>query len=172
MDRLPGRAGGILSADDLLAGGAVVHDIPVPAAVLRPAGGPEPDGQPGRVRLRPLNVGVLTVISRAARDDSSLVPLLMIKEALVEPAMSLEAIRCLHVGLVHYLVAQINHISGLTVDGELPADAVDSPSARMHLLLARHFGWTPEQVSHLTPGQVAVYLTGIEKLLEREAERR
>ena len=31
---------------------------------------------------------------------------------------------------------------------------------------AKHFGWTPEQVSQLTPGQVAVYLAGIGKLLQ------
>ena len=38
------------------------------------------------VRLRPLTVGTLTLISRAAREDVSLVPLLMVKEALAEPA--------------------------------------------------------------------------------------
>ena len=37
---------------------------------------------------------------------------------------------------------------------------------RTHILLAKHFGWTPEQVGQLTPGQVAVYLAGIEKLLQ------
>jgi hypothetical protein len=37
-------------------------------------------------------------------------------------------------------------------------------------LLARHFGWTPEQVSQLTPGQVAVYLAGVAKLLRLEEE--
>ena len=38
----------------------------------------------------------------------------------------------------------------------------------MHILLAKHFGWTPEQVSQLTPGQVAVYLAGIDQLLQVE----
>jgi hypothetical protein len=37
--------------------------------------------------------------------------------------------------------------------------------------LARHFGWTPQQVSELTPGQVAVYLTGIERLMAFDAAR-
>jgi hypothetical protein len=41
-----------------------------------------------------------------------------------------------------------------------------------HLQLARHFGWTPAQVAELTPGQVAVYLAGIERLLALDAERR
>jgi hypothetical protein len=32
-------------------------------------------------------------------------------------------------------------------------------------------GWTPEQVAQLTPTQVMVYLTGIERLLAFEEER-
>jgi hypothetical protein len=173
------REARVLSADDLLAGSTLVHEVRVPPAVLRPATTesepPEPIDDPSgrdRVRLRPLNVGTLTLISRAARDDPDLVPLLMIKEALVEPVLSLDAIRRLHVGLVHFLVAQVNQISGLTADGEVLADVLDADGARVHVLLARHFGWTPEQVSRLTPGQIAVYLTGIEKLLELEGERR
>jgi hypothetical protein len=115
-----------------------------------------------------LNVATLTLISRAARDDASLVPLLMIKEALVEPALTIEQIRQMHLGLVHFLVSQINLISGLGADGEALEDTVNSPLGRTHILLAKHFGWTPEQVSQLTPGQVAVYLAGIEKLLQLE----
>jgi hypothetical protein len=172
MDTRPVTTTGFLTADDLLAGGAVVHEVQVPPAVLRPLSNPAEDAAaPDRVRLRPLSVGTLTLISRAAREDSSLVPLLMIKESLVEPALSMEGVRRLHVGLVHYLVEQINLISGLTSDGAVLEDAVHAPGARMHLLLARHFGWTPEQVSRLTPGQVAIYLAGVEKLLELEADR-
>ncbi len=172
MEGQPGGPARLLSADDLLAGSGVVHDVQVPPEVLRPGTGPQaPDGGPGRVRLRPLSVATLTVIARAARDDNSLVPLLLIKESLVEPSLPLDSIRQLHVGLVHYLVSQINRISGLTADGAVLDDAADAPSARMHLLLAHHFGWTPEQVSQLTPGQVAIYLAGIEKLLKLETER-
>jgi hypothetical protein len=169
----PGLSAGVLTAGDLLAGSSVVHDVHVPPAVLRPGADPSAaDGTADRVRLRPLSIGTLSVISRAARDDAGLVPLLMIKESLIEPALSLDAVRRLHVGLVHFLVGQINRVSGLTSDGEVLDDAVDAPSARMHLLLARHFGWTPDQVNQLTPGQVAVYLAGVERLLQAEAERR
>jgi hypothetical protein len=112
----------------------------------------------------------LNLIARAAREDASLVPLLMIQEAMVEPAMNLNQIQRLHVGLVHFLVSQINLISGLSEDGESLTTAVNSPLGRTHLLLAKHFGWTPEQVSHLTPGQVAVYLAGIERFLQAESE--
>lgn len=160
--------GKILAAEDLLASSQAIHEITIPAAILTPGLEDGRAAWSGRVRLRPLSVGVLALISRASRDDPGLVPLLMIKESIVEPALSLDQIRQLHIGLVYWLVGQVNRVSGLSADGETLAEAVDSPLGRTHLLLARHFGWTPDQVSQLTPGQVAVYLAGIERLLELE----
>lgn len=153
----------ILSAEDLLAGSTIVHEIQIPARILRPGSQAVHGAVPGIVRLRPLSIATLTLISRAARDDAGLVPLLTIKESLTEPAMALDRIRQLHVGLVHFLVSHINRISGLSPDGDVLTDIVDTPISRAHILLAQHFGWTPEQVGRLTPGQVAVYLSGIEK---------
>lgn len=162
----------VLSAQDLLAGGGLVHEVAVPEAVLRPSPGAADDGgTAGFVRLRPLSVGTLALISRAARDDARLVPLLMIKEAVVEPAVSLEQARQMHVGLVQFLVEQINVVSGLGPDGSSYDGVLQSPVGRTHLLLAKHFGWTPEQVAQLTPAQVMVYLAGIEKLLAFDGER-
>jgi hypothetical protein len=158
----------ILSAEDLLAGSTVVHEIQIPAQILRPGSKAVHSAVPGIVRLRSLSVASLTLISRAARDDAGLVPLLMIKESLTEPAMPLDRIRQLHVGLVHFLVRHINRVSGLSPDGDALTDIVDSPISRAHVLLAKHFGWTPEQVSRLTPGQVTVYLSGLEKLTATE----
>ncbi len=171
----------LLQAEDLLAGSKAIFDIEIPPAVLSPSSNPSPapdhkapeklgsawNGvRVGCVRLRPLNVATLSLISRASRENPELVPLLMVKEALVEPALSLEQVRQLHLGLVYYLVAQVNQISGLSAEGEiLSQQAASSPLGQTHLLLAQHFGWTPEQVSQLTPGQVAVYLAGIERLL-------
>jgi hypothetical protein len=158
-----------LTAQDLLAGAGLSHDIDVPREILRPAApGSAP---PGRIRLRPLTVGTLALISRAAREDVSLIPLLMIKEGLAQPALSLDQIRQLHIGLVDFIVGQINRISGLTLDGEALGDAAAGPVGTTHLLLARHFGWTPEQVSQLTPAQVAIYLAGVERLLELDRHR-
>lgn len=162
----------VLTAQDLLAGGDLVHEVAVPEAVLRPradagAGG----GAAGLVRLRPLSVGTLALISRAARDDARLVPLLMIKESVVEPAVSLEQARQMHVGLVQFLIEQINLVSGLGPDGSSYEGVLQSPVGRTHLLLAKHFGWTPEQVAQLTPAQVMVYLAGIEKLMAFEEGR-
>ena len=161
----------MLTAQDLLAGSKLIHRIAIPPAVLMPGVGSGTD-EPMIVQMRPLTVGTLTLISRAARDDVSLVPLLLIKEALVEPALALDQVRQLHVGLVHFLVSQINLISGLAADGASPADAPETPTTRAHLLLAKHFGWTPEQVAQLTPGQVAIYLAGVERLLHYEEARR
>jgi hypothetical protein len=108
---------------------------------------------------------MLALISRASREDPALVPLLMIKEGLVEPAVTIEQARQMHVGLVHFLVGKINEASGLGAEGEALERALGSPAGQVQILLARHFGWTPQQVAQLTPGQVMVYLAGIEKLL-------
>lgn len=166
----------VLLAQDLLSGSQLTHEITIPAAILHPqAIGEEETARSERsrgeiVRLRPLNLATMTLISRATRDDSSLVPILMIKEAIVEPVLSVDQIRQMHIGLVHYLVRQINLISGLGADGETLDAAVNSSLGQTHLLLAKHFGWTPQQVSQLTPGQVAVYLAGIERLLDLDRE--
>ena len=109
----------ILTAQELLAGSLLVHDVAVPAAVLRPGG----EADAGKVRLRPLKVATLALISKASREDPSLVPLLMIKESLVEPALALEQIRQMHAGLLHFLVAAINRISGLDADGNAARSA-------------------------------------------------
>lgn len=161
-----------LTAQDLLAGGKLVHDVCIPPEILTPGGMDGGGAGASLVRLRPLNVAMLALISRAARDDAGLVPLLMIKEALVEPMLSLDQVRQLHIGLVHYLVGQINVISGLTAEGDTFAQAASSPTGQAYLLLAKHFGWTPEQVSQLTPGQVAIYLAGVQALLQYEEKRK
>jgi hypothetical protein len=157
-----------LSAQELLAGSSVVHDIEVPHELLHPRTHAVASSDPKSVRLRPLTLGALAVISRAARDDASLAPLLMIKEAMVDPALSIEQVRQMHVGLVHFLLGEINQVSGLGPDGEVYDQALQSPNTKAQVLLAKHFGWTPEQVAQLTPAQVMVYLTGIEKLLAYE----
>ncbi|MBV7336004.1 hypothetical protein KFU94_48765 [Chloroflexi bacterium TSY] len=157
----------LLNADDLLLGSQALHNVTIPAAILTPVAH-NSESQTGYVQMRPLNIAVLTLISRAARDDASLLPLLMIKEAVVEPALTLDQIRQMHVDLVHFLVSQINRISGLDADGATLNEAAGSPLGQTHILLAKHFGWTPEQVNQLTPGQVAVYLAGVEKLLQLE----
>lgn len=161
----------LLSAHDLLAGSQVVHEVEIPPTILhpgRPSSAAETAERTGIIRLRPLSIATLTLISRAAQDDSSLIPLLMLKESLVEPSLSMDQLRQMHVGLVEFLMHQVNLISGLEAQADNLQDAVHSPLGQTHILLAKHFGWTPEQVTQLTPGQVAVYLAGIERLLQLE----
>lgn len=154
----------MLSAGDLLAGSRVVHEVVIPRELLNPGG----ESAEGQVKLRPLSLTALTVISKAAREDAGLIPVLMLKESLIEPELGIDDIRRLHVGLVQFLLDRINEISGLRgLDGGAD-EAARSAVGSTHLLLARHFGWTPEQVSHLTPGQVAVYLAGVRHLMEYE----
>jgi hypothetical protein len=159
----------VLAVQDLLAGSSVTHDVRVPGEILTPGAEALEDEEDRIVRMRPLNVATLTLVSRAAREDPSLIPLLMIKESLIEPVLTLDQIRRMHAGLVHFLVERINSISGLG-RLEAPDETANSPLGQTHILLAKHFGWTPEQVSQLTPGQVAVYLAGVAKLLRLEEE--
>ena len=161
----------VLSAQELLAGSATIHEVEIPEDLLHP--GSEGSGATaGSVRMRSITVGTLAVISRASREDPSLAPLLMIKEALVEPTPSLEQLRKMHVGLAHFLLGEIYQISGLGLDGEAYDKALEAPNTKAQVLLARHFGWTPDQVAQLTPAQVMVYLAGIERLMALEEHRR
>lgn len=162
----------LLTTQDLLAGSTLVYEVSIPKEVLTPGSQQQSPDAPSIVRLRPLTLATLTLISRAAREDAGLVPILMIKEGLVEPTLSLDQIRQLHVGLVHFLVERINILSGLTAEGDSYSQAANSPTGQAYLLLAKHFGWTPEQVSQLTPGQVATYLAGVKTLLDYEERNR
>ena len=154
----------VLSAGDLLAGSGLVHEVEVPAHVLDPAGA-DGDQVGGKVLLRPLSLAVLATISKAARDDAGLVPVLMVKESVVSPELGFDQVRRMHAGLVRFLLDRITTISGLAAADDAE-EAARGALGATHLLLARHFGWTPEQVSALTPGQVAVYLAGVRQLVE------
>ena len=110
-----------ITADELLAGAALTFDVPMPCSILHPNANGSPaeaaddadSGERTEVRLRPLTIGTFQLIMKAARDDPGLVPLLMIKESLVEPALSLDQVRRLHLGAVNFLIAHIRQISGL-----------------------------------------------------------
>ena|SRR5438067_3843247 len=139
-----------LTADELLAGSALVHDVEVPAALL--------GSDEARVRLRPLTVRDIQRTTKAARDDDTLLSVLMLKEALVEPALSLEQIQSLGAGLARFLLEELNRVSGLSADEDSIAAAVEAPLARACFVLAREFGWSAQEVGELTVGQVLLYL--------------
>ncbi len=146
-----------LSASDLLAGGELVHDINVPPHLM-PARDNSPNGSDSGVRLRPLTVRDLQLISRAAKENDGLTSALMIQTALVEPKMELAEVYRLPVGLMNFLLDEVNRVSGIgTSEADLQS-AAEEPLIKAAFILAKEFGWTPEQVSDLTLGQLMLNL--------------
>lgn len=103
-----------LNPEDLLFGAASTFEIAIPPEVLYPGENPNPEADRKTVQLRPITIGTFQLIMKAARQDTGLIPLLMIKESLVQPSLSLEQAKQLHLGLVSFLIEQIRQISGLT----------------------------------------------------------
>ena len=103
-----------MSPEDLLAGSSTTFELIIPPEVLQPVSNTNPETKEVVVELRPLTIGRFGLIMKAAKNDPGLIPLLMIKESLVEPAMSLDQVKQMHMGLVNFLIAQIREISGLT----------------------------------------------------------
>lgn len=143
-----------LSADELLAGSAATYEIEVPAALIAP----DRAGFAGRLRLRPLTVRDLQLIGRAARDSDSLAGALMVHTALDEPRLSLAQVNALPVGLMEFLLGEVNRVSGLAAAPESLERAAEQPIARAAHRLAREFGWTPQQLGELTLGQILLHL--------------
>ncbi len=144
-----------LSADELLGGSALRFETEVPQRLL---GSADAAKAPGRVRLRPLTVSDLQLITRAARDNGQLVAALMVKTAVEEPALSIGQVNAMPVGLLEFLLAEVNRISGLAVAPGLLERAAEQPIARAAHVLARRFGWTPQQIGELTLGQILLHL--------------
>lgn len=157
-----------LSADELLAGSSLTHTVEVPASVLRPAGGTESaEAAAGlTVRLKPLTVRDLQLVCRAAKESDTLLATLMVHRALVEPALEVGQVAGMHVGLVQYLLHEVNRVSGIAATAEELSAAADDPLAKAAFVLSREFGWTPHEVSELTLGQVLLHL---KMLRERRA---
>jgi hypothetical protein len=153
-----------LSASDLLAGSELVYDIELPAHLL--AAGDLGAHESVGVQLKPLTVKDLQLINRAAKDQDQLTATLMVQTALVEPALSIAQVGNLSAGLMNFLLDEVNRISGIsTAETELNSAAQD-PLARSAFILAREFGWTPEQVSEMTLGQI---LLNLQLLKEQQA---
>jgi hypothetical protein len=147
----------MLTGEELVAGSTVTYEAEVPPAILHPANGVEP-AVAGTVRLRPLTVRDLQTITRAAKDSDSLVATLMVQQALVEPELTVAQVSSMHVGLVQFLLGQVNEVSGISTTAEQLEEAVDAPLSKATYLLAERFGWTPQEVGELTLGQVLLNL--------------
>lgn len=147
----------MLTSEELVAGSTLTYEVEVPAAVLHPGNGSEPS-VPGTVRLRPLTVGDLQTITRAAKESDLLVATLMVQQALVDPELTVAQVSSLHVGLVQFLLERVNEVSGISTSVEQLTAAVDAPLSKATFLLAERFGWTPQEVGDLTLGQVLLNL--------------
>jgi hypothetical protein len=144
-----------LTAEQLLAGGSLTHELEIPAELLGTNGNMPVET---RVTLRPLTVRDLQRIGKAAANDENLSAALMIQQALVEPTLRVEQVSELPAGLARFLVERINALSGIsTPRGEL-AELVQAPLAKACFVFAKQFGWTPEEVSGMTIGQILLYL--------------
>ena len=144
-----------LTAEELLAGGALTHAVEIPAEYM-PTNGSASAGS--EVVLRPLTVHALQRIAKAARDDETLSASLMIQQSLVEPTLKFEEVTQLPAGLARFLVERINAISGIDTPRDELAELVQAPLAKACFILAQEFGWTPEEVSGMTIGQILLYL--------------
>ena len=147
----------MLSAEELLAGGGLTFEVEVPTEVLHPASGGNGE-TPGKVRLRPLTVRDLQLVSRAAKESDSLTATLMVQRALVEPEMSVTRASAMHTGLVQFLLGEVNRISGISATSEQLSGAVEAPLAKAAFVLSQEYGWTPQQVNELTLGQMLLHL--------------
>ena len=144
-----------LTPEELLAGGSLTHQVEIPAELL-PTG--EDAAAPRQVSLKPLSVRDLQRIDKAAKNDDSLSAALMIKQALTEPSLTPEQVMDLPAGLGRFLVEQINSISGIDTPRDALEEYVQAPLAKACFILAKEFGWTPEEVSGMTIGQILLYL--------------
>lgn len=152
MDHLAEATAVRLSADELLAGSALRFEVEVPVALTDPARGA------ARVRLRPLTVADLQLITRAARENGSLVAALMVMTAVEEPTLSLAQVNAMSVGLLEFLLDEVNRVSGLAVAPQALEEAAEQPLARAAHVLATRFGWTPQQLGEMTLGQILLHL--------------
>jgi len=141
-----------LTADELLAGSALRFEVEVPMPWVDNARGAT------RVRLRPLTVADLQLVTRAARENGALVAALMVRTAIEEPKLSLAQVNAMPVGLLEFLLAEVNRVSGLAVAPPALEEAAEQPLARAAHVLATRFGWTPQQLGEMTLGQILLHL--------------
>lgn len=144
----------MLSVEDLLAGSEAEHVVEIPAALL-------PDVEDRNVTLKPLTVRDLRLIARAVQENEDLSGALMVRQSMVTPNLSLEQIGALPAGLLQFLLAQVNRISGITASEDEVLEAMEDPLVQASLLLSRELGWTPDQVGKLTLGETMLHVAAL-----------
>ncbi len=165
-----------LTAEELLAGGALRHEVEIPHEILHPNGakkskGKEKTGTEKSVAvLRPLTVRDIQLILKAAKENEVLTSSLIVQKGLIEPDMEQKQIASMHAGLVKFLVDKIQEISGMAANQDTLTEMVQAPLSRACFVLAKEFGWTPQEVSEMTIGQILLYLEMLNKGTENERD--
>ncbi len=144
----------MISAEDLIAGASAEQAVEIPATLL-------PEAEDRRVVLRPLTVRDLRLIAKAVRDNDDLSGALMVRQALLDPVLTLEQIGALPAGLLQFLLAEVNRISGITATEAEVVDALEDPLVQASLLLSRELGWTPEEIGRLTLGETMLHVAAL-----------
>ncbi len=106
----------VLSAEDLLAGAETTFEVVIPNDIVSAPKSMNGNGatQERIIKIRPLTIGTFSLITRAAKNDTALIPLFMIKESVVEPVLTLEQVKKMPIGLVEFIIEHIREVSGLT----------------------------------------------------------
>jgi hypothetical protein len=145
----------MLSAADLLAGAEAEAEVEIPERLLPPGTADR------RVRLRPLTVRDLRLIARAARENEDVAGALMVRQALVEPALSIDQIEAMPAGLLQLLLREVNRLSGITASEEEVLAALEDPLVKASLVLSTELGWTTEEVGRLTLGETMLHVAAL-----------
>ncbi len=150
----------MLTAEELLAGSALTFEVEVPAE--RPAAGERlaRRGSRRRPRAAARRSRSPTCSSSSARPRRATRSLgtLMVQRALVEPALSVAEVAALHVGLVQFLLQEVNRISGIDATSDELAEVEERRSRRRRSSWRASSAGRREQISELTLGQVLLHL--------------
>lgn len=144
----------MISADTLIAGADTEVTVEIPKSLL-------PEAEDRTVSMRPLTARDLRLISKAARDNDDLTGALMVRQALVEPSLSLDQVNALPAGLLQFLLQEVNAVSGITATEDEIIEALEDPLVQASMLLSREMGWTPEDVGKLTIGEMMLHVASL-----------
>jgi len=145
----------MLTADALLAGADATEIVELPERLL-----PQAEGD-RQVRLRPLTVRDLRLIARASKENEDLTAALMVRQALVEPTLTLEQLGQLPAGAMQFLLREVNRLSGITATEDEILAELEDPLVRASLMLSREFGWTPDEIGRLTLGETMLHIAAL-----------
>jgi hypothetical protein len=145
----------MLSAADLLAGVEAESEVEIPERLLSPGTADR------RVRLRPLTVRDLRLIARAARENEDIAGALMVRQALVEPVLTIDQVEAMPAGLLQQLLREVNRLSGITATEDEVLAALEDPLVKASIVLSTELGWTTEEVGRLTLGEAMLHVAAL-----------